>query len=483
MHRITHPITRKPIKSCYPIRITIRRAYMESSSALKKLAKKVSKKVNKALDARTSEIEKALWIKYELMELTGITLNPRSDFDLALIKLRCPDWLTKKFRRLAREDLLHMDQMRGAVGRGKSYATSNIAVTYRKRQLEAHQDHLSKFAVRTGSKVRTLSEICNTTHKRVSELYVFSLGIDQLAQDKDMNYMLITLTCPPRMHPRPTTKNSWDGTTTKEAYEFLNRSNEAVKRRLSNKKIKFSRGDAFGIIVTEPHADGCPHIHILMYHRPEDQSLIIQEYRKEFDWSARAIDFSIEDKDRSDAARGSSYLFKYLSDSFCDSDNADTDATSKKRSKAKYIDTWRSQTNMRAFRTFGLRRCATLWRQCRKLRDIKEDCSPLLQSAISAACENDFHRFYDLSQDLKIATEESTTRYGELYHKVIGVQDIDKQVRSAPACEIVRLSSIELPQRPNLLGLGLNHSDPRSATMDKAMKPNIAYAEKTIGNQ
>jgi hypothetical protein len=115
-----------------------------------------------------------------------------------------------------------------------------------------------------------------------------------------------------------------------------------------------------------------------MYHQPEHEALIIDEYRKQFHWHERAVDFSIEDTQREDAARGSSYLFKYLSDSFYEPGDAVNDEDTGKRSKAQRIAAWRSQINARAFRTFGLRRCVTLWRQCRKLKSVKDQCGPIL---------------------------------------------------------------------------------------------------------
>lgn len=459
-----------PIRHYPLMRVKIKNAYTKSNGLLKILASKTSHQINKALDARPTTLEKALWVKYELEGVAGFTIDGHSDFQITLAKLRCPQWLTRRFRRIAREDLLYLSQVKSQIGNDRAYATTDIAIHCRKQQLEAHEAHLSQRAVRTGDQVRTLDEICNTSHKRVSELYVFSLGIDKLALEQGKHYMMITLTCPSHMHPRPKFKKSsgdkWDGSiTSKEAYQFLNQRNEAAKRRLSNKGISFNKGDAYGITVVEPHADGCPHLHLLLYYRPEDQGRIIEEYRKEFSWSEHAIKFSIEDKDykvgKKKAARGSTYLFKYLSESFYSIGDADLNEVTGKQGRAKRIAAWRSQINARAFRTFGLRRCATLWRQCRKLRDIKDECGPLLQSAISAACDNDFHRFHDLSRDLKLITEPHQTRYGDAYQRIVGIEDTCGNVRSAAACEVIKLSSIELDLRPNELGLGVKHSNPR----------------------
>jgi hypothetical protein len=444
-------------RECAIHRITIRRAYNTSKAQLRAHTDKISILISKALSGCHNNAERALWIKYELPRVAGIEVDTDSAFHVTLAKLRCRHWLMRKYKRIAREDSLYSDQLRRLIGPGKSYATSKQAVQQRQQQLEDNQKYLSKIVISRKGQTTTLDQICNTTHKRVSELYVFSKGIDQLAQNNGMRYMLITLTCPPHMHANPTTNCSWDGTQVKQAYQFLNNANQAVKRRLANKGISFSNGASFGIIVSEPHRDGCPHLHILMYYQPQHEELIVDEYRKEFNWHERAIDFSIEDPNREDAARGSSYLFKYLSESFYEGEDASNDA-SNKRHKAKNIATWRSQVGIRAFRTFGLQRCATLWRNCRKLKEVKEDCGPILQNAIEAACSNDFHRFYHLAADLAMIRETRDTQYGDTYEYVRGIVDHEVQATwlTSGTCEIFDISNPARPRR-----LGVKHSGPR----------------------
>jgi hypothetical protein len=454
------------INHCAIHQIQIRRAYNTSKAKLRHHTDKICIEINQALSGCRNNAERALWIKHELPRIAGIEVDSSSDFHVTIAKLRCRQWLLRKYRRIGKEDSLHSDQLRRLIGPKKAYATSNQAVQQRQQQLEDNQKHLAKFVVCLGGKSITLDQVCNTTHKRVSELYVFSKGIDQLALDQGMRYMMITLTCPPEMHPNPSTTCSWNGIRAKQAYQFLNNANEAVKRRLANKGIAFSKGEAFGIIVSEPHKDGTPHLHLLMYHRPEDQDLIKEEYIKEFHWHEKAIDFSPENPDRKNAARGSSYLFKYLSDSFYDAKDDMNDVITGKRSKAKRIAAWRSQIGARAFRTFGLRRCAGLWRNCRKLKEVKEDCGPILKNAIEAACANDFHRFYHLATDLTMIKETRDTQYGDTYEYVRGIVDSEAQVTwlTSGIYQIIDNSRTAYAAQLNsysAYGLGVKHSGPR----------------------
>jgi hypothetical protein len=128
-----------------------------------------------------------------------------------------------------------------------------------------------------------------------------------------------------------------------------------------------------------------------------------------------------------------------------------------KRSKAKRIAAWRSQLGARAFRTFGLRRCATLWRNCRKLKEIKGDCGPILQNAIEAACNNDFHRFYHLASSLSAIKQTRDTQYGDTYQYIRGIEDVDTKVTwlTSGTCEIFDISNPVRPRR-----LGVKHSGP-----------------------
>jgi hypothetical protein len=451
-------------RDCAAHRITLRRKYNKSKSLLKLHAAVISNQINKALDLCDNQAEKALWIQNELAQVAGIVIDTQSDFHVTELKIRCCYWLRQRYLRIAKEEALHYEQLIQRVGHDKRYATSDQAVHQRAQQLKDHKMHLSRFGIRCGNEVKSLADIMNSTRKRVSELYCLSLGIDKMARSKDMRYMMITLTCPPHMHPRPTTQSSWDQTRAKQAYQFLNKSNEAVKRRLANQGISFSEGDAFGIIVSEPHSDGTPHLHILMYHQPDHEALIIDEYRKQFHWHERAVDFSIEDTQREDAARGSSYLFKYLSDSFYEPGDAVNDEDTGKRSKAQRIAAWRSQINARAFRTFGLRRCITLWRQCRKLKSVKDQCGPILQAAVSAACGNDFQKFYHLAANVQMIKQDRPTRYGETYQAIRGLIDHEAQTSwlTSGTCQIIDLRKKQFSHR-----LGVKLSGPREPVLTK----------------
>jgi hypothetical protein len=199
-----------------------------------------------------------------------------------------------------------------------------------------------------------------------------------------------------------------------------------------------------------------------MYHQPKHEALIIDEYRKQFHWHERAVDFSIEDTQREDAARGSSYLFKYLSDSFYEPGDAVNDEDSGKRSKAQRIAAWRSQINARAFRTFGLRRCITLWRQCRKLKSVADQCGPILQAAVSAACGNDFQKFYHLAANVQMIKQERPTRYGETYQAIRGLVDHETQTSwlTSGTCQIIDLRKKHFSHR-----LGVKLSGPREPVL------------------
>ncbi len=460
-------------RQCAARRVAIRRYYHQSKTMLKRYAGRISQQIRTALNECETDEHRAFWIDTQLPGVAGIQVDTSSAFEPVISRLRCHQWLTRKYMRIAQEESLHFNQQFQRIGNGEAYATTNDDVDRREHQLARHKAHLSRFVVGTQDKgYKTLAEIMNTTDKRIAELYVFSLGIDALAVEQGKTYMMITLTCPPTMHPNPMGNRSWDRTRARDAYKFLNNANEAVKRRLANKGISFKHGDAYGIIVSEPHQDGCPHLHILMYYRPEDQALIIDEYEKTFHWHKKAVDFSIENPDyqnnegESAAARGSSYLFKYLSESFYEAGDCDNTADKGKHYRARHISAWRAQIGARAFRTFGLLRCATLWRQCRKLRGSKADCGEALQKAIDAACSNDFKGFYHciLGSTIKVVTEARATRYGDTYHAVLGVFDEEKSMthRTCGNAEIIDLRStvVDLPRLSSPTGLGLRHSGP-----------------------
>lgn len=104
---------------------------------------------------------------------------------------------------------------------------------------------------------------------RLAELMTRISGMDAIAQDMGHEGLFVTVTCPSRMHKwtqaangvRPNPK--FDGTTPREAQTYLCRQFNKLGAALGRAGV-----ERYGFRVVEPHHDGCPHWHLLIFYKP-----------------------------------------------------------------------------------------------------------------------------------------------------------------------------------------------------------------------
>ncbi|MFT8233502.1 replication endonuclease [Pseudomonas guariconensis] len=112
-----------------------------------------------------------------------------------------------------------------------------------------------------GCTALTKAEIfANSERSRFNQLFITVKAMEKLAQARDFQWALITLTCPPRFHPR---SSAYEGLSTRAGHDYLSSQFRKLTKHL-DKKYKANR-DYFGVRVVEVHQDGCPHWHILLF--------------------------------------------------------------------------------------------------------------------------------------------------------------------------------------------------------------------------
>ena len=103
-------------------------------------------------------------------------------------------------------------------------------------------------------------------------------GIEQHAKTKGHVALFLTITCPSRMHARHSKSGApnerYDGTSPRQAQTHLSGVWRDALRKLAHQGVR-----PFGLRVTEPHHDGCPHRHVLAFVAPEHSEILIDVIR------------------------------------------------------------------------------------------------------------------------------------------------------------------------------------------------------------
>jgi len=229
--------------------------------------------------------------------------------------------------------------------------------------------------------------LANPTNRR-AELMIRMAGFEAYAQQYGYVGEFYTLTCPSKYHRFTGVKlnDKYQELTPKDAQNYLVKQWSKIRAAYGRADIK-----PFGFRVAEPHYDGCPHWHMLLFVRIEDRQLvrdIFSRYALEVDGTEPGADkhrFKAVEID-SDAGTATGYIAKYISKNLGFSiDDPEHDTNDKSQSYGQRVKAWSSVWGIRQFQQLG-GAPVTVWRQLRKLRDSLDD--ELLESARQAADES-----------------------------------------------------------------------------------------------
>ncbi|EOK5959814.1 replication endonuclease [Vibrio parahaemolyticus] len=304
--------------------------------------------------------------------------------DLKTVKNRYYSFLSK--------ELYHLDQKYRQVGDDKTKSDNHIrkyaserAMKVREEQLSSHNNYLENLILENG---KTVKDIQKTMSSKLFELYVTIKGYEDISKEKDFIWLFITLTCPPEFHPNPSEKfgfSKWDGSYVNDAKDFFTNKFRLIRMKANDDEMNFSLNSAFGIKVLEPHKDGTPHVHLILFVKREYEdyykNLFIRYFRRYVevpfhDQDGNLIEYhgcdiiregydrngvKLEDENISSAA---SYVIKYCLknqelNSLNTSKFGDNDIDA--------INAWKSANRLRSFSMLGVKGISTKYNDCRKL--------------------------------------------------------------------------------------------------------------------
>lgn len=254
--------------------------------------------------------------------------------------------------------------------------------------------------------LKTLADT-NTSNpvNRRNELMTRLHGCEVYGDKHDYVADFLTITCPSRMHAvhnsgKPNEK--YDETSPKSANQYL--SGQWAKKRA---QLARDNVDYYGFRVSEPHHDGTPHWHILIFVKPEQRQLMrdtIKRYALEVDGDEKGAQKYRFKVDPILKSKGSAvgYIAKYISKNI-DGFGVDKDEYGNPaNNSALRVCEWPSLWGIRQFQQFG-GPPVTLWREARRLA-LKEEVN--ITPVWIAAGKGDWCEFIEALGGVNVARKD-----------------------------------------------------------------------------
>lgn len=211
--------------------------------------------------------------------------NKETAMVTAVKKLQDPMWWRRKIRTEANR---LVEEVMRELGKTHVYDGLYVSnVTFARRCSDQHRNQTLlelMQAVNQDGDEYTLAELAelglSNPENRHAEMIVRVKGLEAWASYHGDAAGFFTLTCPSRFHPikkNPFRKNKkWDGSTVREAHQYLNKVWQRVYSAWNRAGIHW-----YGMWISEPHHDGTPHRHGIVFCKPHQfrkMTRIFQEY-------------------------------------------------------------------------------------------------------------------------------------------------------------------------------------------------------------
>ncbi|MGR5144742.1 replication endonuclease [Photobacterium sp. DNB23_23_1] len=295
-------------------------------------------------------------------------------------------WWRRTLRRRAALEIENVARDLAMVHKhGQAYC-SNYSLQRRRQRNDDNQEMLKNTVAYDEDNVDNWFSLYELANKSISnpeirraEMFVRLKGFENIAKASDHVAMFYTPTCPSRFHSvsKGNVNQAWldaGRPTTRDAHAYMTDMFAGFRKALDKAEIK-----VYGLRVVEPHADGCPHWHVLLFMAPQHRDIVTSIFRAcamqdtpdepgadKYRFTSEPIDWS----------KGSAvgYVAKYLSKNIDGQHVGDDLATTLDGvSAAERVVTWARANGLRQFQFIG-GPSVTVWRELRRVREeFKED--------------------------------------------------------------------------------------------------------------
>jgi Bacteriophage replication gene A protein (GPA) len=404
-----------------------------------------------------------------------------NDEDYARGIARCSDpaWWRRQIHKLQSYILEHILIQIGSVNRNSGIYASNITVNRKRKQWKRNAEILASLEAENdlGQVFNLLDlakrSVSNPTIRR-NELMTRLAGFEGYAKDIGDCGLFITLTAPSKYHKQlsqPCIPNpKYEGASPKDTQEYFNNNWKLMRASLNHKNIQ-----PYGFRVVEPHHDGTPHWHLLLFMKPSEISIVTEVIRKyalaesPAETGAQLRRVTVE---KIDPKKGSAvgYIAKYISKNIdgehVGADHYGFDAVE----SATRIRAWASNWSIRQFQSIG-GPSVTAWRLVRGFASsaaaeetLQRIGSEHLKELVDAADKGNWQAFIKSSGGATIprkdqplralhVKKESPNKYGEKIKKIIGFcfKGIEKIVTKI---RVWTVRPVNVVKEINCFGLG-----------------------------
>lgn len=298
----------------------------------------------------------------------------------------CPKrWFKKALLRRERQISDYFCHTWGGIGGNAMPVVSDAVLKSKQRQNKAAEKFAACHEFRTQIAEQSTSipfvDIASSAARRSAKHYVRARGLEEYCTNAGLRGFFVTLTLPGKYHPNPAKgQNSWSGITPEASHDELQR----LWRQVTN-EARRKIGQSLWVRVEEPHADGCPHWHLLMYVHPAQEDTLRKIFSHFFGSETAAKVVRIDPE----KGKGASYVMKYILPVI--HAEADTQAARYQAHRA----TWGKRTIQFSDKPGS----STLWDEMRRIKPDSKDfhrLSGLAQQMHAAACQNEYGAFLTL---------------------------------------------------------------------------------------
>jgi len=347
-------------------------------------------------------------------------------------------WWWSKIKPIYNRSIENVMRYINVIWNGFQVYVSDRFLTLRRENKKRNEIFLkSLIALKDSSEEIELSKISDSSlsnpNNRVAELKARIAGFEQYADKYGYKTDLVTVTAPSRfhcVHKNGTSNITWDESSVRTVHQYFTNLWDCIISKFHRDNIQAS-----GFRIVEPHHDGTPHWHFVLFtnsnHRELASNIIHKYFLKDSPYEKGASEHRVIVKDLSQRRKSNfkgSYILKGI-------DLSPKNKSKKNFENSERINAWGCVWGIRQFDQFG-GPSVNLWREARRIaQNSKVDENPIWKSVLNG----DWCEFIEICGGLNISKDdrkikifkefdETLNSYGEEKGNVISGLVIDEKL-------------------------------------------------------